>query len=408
MEKSQMTGFQERLRPIMKVNHRPHILFVRGAGSRLFDADGNSYLDFVQGIAVNTLGHCSNLITSAMDEQARKLINSGPLLYNDRMIELASLLIDLSGLQDCFFVNSGAEANEGAIKLARRWGQKYRGGAFEIVTMHDGYHGRTLATMSASGKDMKSAGQSAWDGLFEPKVPGFIRVPFNDIAAVKAAISDATVALLIETVQGEAGVFVASSEFISALREITQRAGILLIVDEIQTGVGRTGKMFGFQQYGIAPDIITLAKGLGGGVPLGAMLANERASCFEIGDQGGTFNGSPLMTAVGCAVVRAVSDERFLNRVTETGMALQDKLKAYSREFGFGEVRGQGLLVGLGLGEPIGRDIVRRCLELGLIVNSPRADSLRFTPQLEVSLNEIDEMAEILTRATRDVLNSAS
>jgi acetylornithine/N-succinyldiaminopimelate aminotransferase len=392
------------LRSIMKVNARPPMIFTGGRGSWLFDSDGRSYLDFVQGIAVNTLGHSPSVLLEAMQRQAQELINSGPLLYNNRMIQLASLLTRLAGLKDCFFVNSGAEANEGAIKLARRWGQKHRDGAYEIITMQDGFHGRTLATMSASGKDMKSAGQSAWNRLFEPKVPGFIHVPFDDLSAVQSAIDEKTVAVMVETIQGEAGVFEASREYLTGLSELTQRADILLIIDEIQTGIGRTGAMFGFQKYDIRPDIITLAKGLGGGVPLGALLANDRASCFELGDQGGTFNGSPLMTAAGWSIVSTVANEAFLKSVVDKGLLLRTKLKDFAEQFGFGDVRGQGLLLGLGLGAPIGRDIVRRCLELGLIVNSPRIDSLRFVPQLAVSREEIDQMMEILTRATSDIV----
>src|SRR4029453_18187146 len=214
--------------------------------------------------------------------------------------KLAGLLAQASGLDQVFLCNSGAEANEGAIKLARKWGARYRGGAFEIITMHSSFHGRTLATMAASGKP-------GWDDIFPPKVPGFRKVPLGDLAAVADPITPATVAVMLEPIQGEAGVFAAGDEYLRALSALTMERGILLILDEIQTGVGRTGRFFGYQHAGVAPDIITIGKGLGGGVPVGALVPPGRVSCFEHGDQGGTFNGSPLMAAVGCAVVETVA-----------------------------------------------------------------------------------------------------
>src|SRR6185437_13968780 len=270
--------------------------------------------------------------------QARRLINCSPAFYNDQMIRLSDLLVRHSGLDQVFFCNSGAEANEGAIKLARRWGEKYRDGAYEIITMDHGFHGRTLATMSASGK-------AQWEPLYEPKVSGFVKVALNDLAAVEAAITPRTVAVMLEPIQGEAGVFVASDEFMRGLRALTRERGLLLILDEIQTGIGRTGRLFGFEHAGTTPDIMTLAKGLGGGVPLAALVAHRDVCCFEYGDQGGTFCGNPLMAAVGCAVIEAVAQPGFLPRVTEAGEYLASRLHLLSSRHGCGEVRGKGLLL---------------------------------------------------------------
>ena len=270
---------RHRFDALMEIASRPPVVFVAGQGSWLRDENGKAYLDFIQGWAVNCLGHCAPPILDALAGQAAKLINCSPAFYNEPMIRLAELIARYSGLHQTFFANSGAEANEGAIKLARKWGQKHRNGAFEIITMQHGFHGRTLATMAASGK-------AQWEQLFEPKVPGFLKVPLNDLAQVEQTISSRTVAVMLEPIQGEAGVFVATDEYLRGLRALTRRAGILLILDEIQTGVGRTGKFFGFQHSGIEPDIMTLGKGLGGGVPLAALVAHEDVCCFEHGDQG--------------------------------------------------------------------------------------------------------------------------
>jgi len=267
---------------VMDITPRPPVVFVAGHGSWLIDSEGRRYLDFIQGWAVNCLGHSPQPIVDALARQAERLINCSPAFYNDQMIRLSELIALHSGLHQVFLANSGAEANEGAIKLARRWGTKYRGGAYEIITMDHGFHGRTLATMSASGKPQ-------WEQLYEPKVTGFVKVPLNELAAVAAAITPQTVAVMLEPIQGEAGVFEATIPYMRALRALTRDKGVLFILDEIQTGIGRTGRMFGFEHAGTTPDIMTLAKGLGGGVPLAALVAHRDVSCFEYGDQGGTF-----------------------------------------------------------------------------------------------------------------------
>jgi acetylornithine/N-succinyldiaminopimelate aminotransferase len=381
---------------VMDITPRPPIVFVGGQGSWLTDSEGNTYLDFIQGWAVNCLGHSPRPILEALARQAERLINCSPAFYNDQMIRLADLLTRHSGLHQVFLANSGAEANEGAIKLARKWGAKYRDGAHEIVTMDHGFHGRTLATMAASGK-------AQWEHLYEPKVSGFIKVSLNDLAAVAAAITPRTVAVMLEPIQGEAGVFEATIPFLRSLRALTRERGILLILDEIQTGVGRTGRLFGCEHAGVTPDIMTLAKGLGGGVPLAALLAHRDACCFEYGDQGGTFCGNPLMAAVGCAVIEAVTQPGFLARVVQAGEHLAKRLYALSARHGCGEVRGMGLLLALDLKRDIAPDVAALAMQRGLLLNAPRPDSLRFMPALTVSDAEIDRMTDVLDSVMTDV-----
>lgn len=384
---------------LMTITSRPPVVFVEGRGSWLRDRDGKSYLDFIQGWAVNCLGHCPEAITRAITDQAGRLLNCSPAFYNEPMIRLAQLIARYSGLERTFFANSGAEANEGAIKLARKWGEKHRGGAYEIITMEHSFHGRTLATMSASGKPN-------WDRLFEPKVPGFPKVELNDLDAVARAITDKTVAVMLEPIQGEAGVFPASDDFLRGLQTLTRRENILLILDEIQTGIGRTGKLFAFEHTGVKPDIMTLGKGLGGGIPLAALVAREGVCCFEPGDQGGTFNGNAFVSAVGCAVVEEIAKPGFLEQVTRRGTYLASALEKLGRRHGCGEVRGKGMLLALELGADIGAQVVAKAFERGLLINSPRPNSLRFMPALTVTADEIDQMIarldEALAAASRE------
>jgi acetylornithine/N-succinyldiaminopimelate aminotransferase len=307
-------------------------------------------------------------------------------------VKLANALVENSCFDQVFFANSGAEANEGAIKLARKYGAKHKGGAFEIITFEGGFHGRTLATMSASGK-------KAFEPLFEPKVPGFRKARLNDLASVEALISDNTVAVMLEPIQGEAGVWPATDGFLRALRALTSEHGLLLIVDEIQTGMGRTGKLFHYEHAGIEPDIMTLGKGIGGGVPLAALLATARASCFEHGDQGGTFNGNPLMCAAGLAVLEQVGQPDFLRGAADAGLFLESELQRLSARHGLGEVRGRGLLLALDLKLPIGASIVAQAFSDGVLLNSPQPDALRFMPALNVSREEILSMIDCLDAA---------
>jgi len=383
---------------LMKITDRPPLVFVEGRGSWLRDQSGKAYLDFIQGWAVNCLGHCHDAITNAIAAQAGRLLNCSPSYYNEPMIRLADLIARHSGLHRTFFTNSGAEAIEGAIKLARKWGQKYRNGAYEIITMEHGFHGRTLAAMSASGKPH-------WDRLFEPKVRGFTKVPLNSLEQVERAMTHETAAVMLEPIQGEAGVFVASDTFLRDLRAVTKRRGILLIFDEIQTGIGRTGRFFGFEHSGVVPDILVLAKGLGGGIPLGALVAHEDVCCFEPGDQGGTFNGNAFATAVGCAVMEEIAKPGFLLQVARTGRYLAKSLERLSRKHGCGAVRGKGLLLALDLKREVGPDVVAEALRRGLLLNAPRPDSLRFMPALTVTHQEIDQMIGILDATLKEIGN---
>lgn len=377
---------------LMSITNRPELIFERGEGSWLYDHEGKAYLDFIQGWAVNTLGHCPPEIAAALAAQAGKLINPSPAFYNGPMIELASLLTANSVFDRVFFANTGAEANEGAIKLARKWGRLHKSGAYEIITFDHSFHGRTLATMSASGK-------AGWDTIYAPQVPGFPKAIYNDIATVDALIGPKTVAVMLEPVQGEGGVIPADMEFLKALRELTKAHGILLIVDEVQTGMGRTGKLFAYEHGGITPDIMTLGKGIGGGVPLAALLAREEICCFEPGDQGGTYNGNPLMTAVGVAVIQRLLAPGFLAVIEARGQYLSKRLLELTAKHGLKGERGSGLLRALILSDERGPEIVRRALEStpkGLLLNSPRPNLLRFMPALNVTESEIDQMIAML------------
>ncbi|QPF95041.1 acetylornithine transaminase [Bradyrhizobium commune] len=381
---------------LMDITARPRAVFVRGAGSYLWDDRRKRYLDFVQGWAVNCLGHSPPAIADALSAQAKRLLTPSPAFYNEPSLKLAQSLVENSAFDQVFFANSGAEANEGAIKLARKYGSLNKGGAFEIITFEGGFHGRTLATMSASGK-------KAFEPLFEPKVAGFKKAKLNDIVSVETLINDNTVAVMLEPIQGESGVWPATDQFLKELRALTQAHGLLLMFDEIQTGMGRTGKLFHHEHAGIAPDIMTLGKGIGGGVPLAALLATERASCFEHGDQGGTFNGNPIMCAAGLAVLEEVGKPDFLKAVAETGLLLESALQKISARHGLGGVRGRGLLLALDLRLPIAPGIVAQAFEAGVLLNAPQLDTLRFMPALNVTKGEIAEMIDcldgILTKA---------
>jgi acetylornithine/N-succinyldiaminopimelate aminotransferase len=398
-------------RSLMDITERPEIVFVKGEGSWLTDHRGTRYLDFVQGWAVTCLGHCSPVVTNALATQARLLVTPSPAFYNEPALRLAALIARHSSFPRVFFTNSGAEANEGAIKLARKWGRREKGGAFEIITFDHGFHGRTLATMSASGKP-------GWDTMFAPQVDGFPKATLNDLASVEALITDRTAAVMLEPVQGEAGVLPARMEFLQELRALTRRRHCLLIADEVQTGMGRTGTLFAYQHFARsddgAPDIMTLGKGLGGGVPLAALCAKEEVSVFEHGEQGGTFNGSPLMTAVGAAVMQALLTPGFLDGVAATGEYLGRKLDSLVGELRLSHERGLGLLRALDLGTPKAGAVVAYARDdlqkhagwegTGLLLNAPRPDTLRFMPALNVSRAEIDRMIEGTRIAIRAVL----
>ena len=382
---------------LMDITARPDVSFLRGEGSWLWDDRGRRYLDFVQGWAVNTLGHAPAVVRDALARQSALLLTPSPAFHNEPASALADLLCRHSAFDQVFFTNSGAEANEGAIKLARKWGQLHRGGAHEIITFRDAFHGRTLATMSASGKP-------GWDRMFQPQVAGFPKALLNDLASVQALIGTDTVAIMLEPVQGESGVHPATPAFLQDLRTLCDRHGLLLIFDEVQTGIGRLGSLFGYQHFGVTPDMMTLAKGLGGGVPIGALLARRPACVFAHGDQGGTFNGNPLMCAVGLAVMQAVMADGFLAEVRATGDYLGQRLQALAARYGLSEARGVGLLHALDLGQPLAQDVVAHAREqlmlggaagnTGLLLNAPRPSVLRFMPAITVTPAEVDLMIE--------------
>ena len=385
---------------VMFITQRPEVIMVEGKGSWLTDNNGKRYLDFLQGWAVNCLGHSNPGMIEALNAQAKKLINPSPAFYNDPMIGLSNLLTQNSCFDKVFFANSGAEANEGAIKLARKWGQINKSGAFEIITFDHSFHGRTLATMSASGKPN-------WDTMFAPQVAGFPKADLNDLESVKKLVTDKTVAVMLEPVQGEGGVIPATQEFMRELRMFTKENNILLIADEVQAGCGRTGTLFAYQNYGIEPDIMTLGKGIGGGVPLAALLATDAVACFVPGDQGGTYNGNPLMTAVGISVIEQLLAPGFLDSVKAKGELLKSELLKLCAEFNLEGERGEGLLRALMLGKDIGPKLVELARDRspeGLLINSPRPNLLRFMPALNVSDDEIRQMCGML----RELLKQAS
>lgn len=380
---------------LMNITARPPVVFTRGTGAWLWDHTGKRYLDFVQGWAVNALGHTPRCIVDALIAQAPKLITPSPAFYNETSVQLAELLTRHSCFDQVFFANTGAEANEGAIKLARKWGRVHKAGAFEIVTLLNSFHGRTLATMSASGKP-------GWDTMFAPQVPGFPKANLNDLESVASQINERTVGIMLELVQGEGGVNCATPEFMRELRALADQNQLLLICDEVQTGMGRLGTLFGYQHFGIEPDIMTLGKGIGGGVPLAALLAKAEVCVFEHGDQGGTYNGNPLMTAVGIAVLNEMLKPDFLGGVQAMGEYLSAQLKSLSQANQLGAERGIGLLRALELDTERGGAIVAYARDelitaagwenTGLLLNSPRPGCLRFMPALNVSRAEIDQM----------------
>ena len=364
---------------LMQTGRRLPVTFVRGEGCLLYDEDGKEYLDMVAGIAVNVLGHSHPDIARSLTGQARTLIHTSNLYFTRPQVELARRLVELSFPSRVFVCNSGAEANEAAIKIARKWGTRNRDGAFEIITSVGSFHGRTLATVTAGG-------QHKYSDPFKPLPDGFVHVTYNDLDAIKAATTERTVAVMLEPVMGEIGIIPAAKGYLEGVRRWCDEKGLLLILDEVQTGIGRTGKWFAHQHHGITPDVMTLAKGLGGGFPIGACLAAPRADVFEPGDHGSTFGGNPLACTVALSVLAVIERDGLVGHAAEMGELLNGVLQG----LGAKEVRGLGLMQAAEFAEPHAKAFQNSCLEAGLIINAVDENSIRLVPPLIITADEID------------------
>ncbi|MGI6706206.1 MAG: aspartate aminotransferase family protein [Clostridia bacterium] len=370
--------------------NRTPVAFEYGCGSTLYDKENNAYLDFLAGIAVNSLGYNHPAVTEAITAQARKFIHCSNLYYIEAQTKLAQLLVNASCADRVFFANSGAEANEGAIKLARKYFYIQDMNKYEIITAKNSFHGRTLATLAATG-------QEKYQKPYAPLPRGFVNVAYNDLHAIEEALNDRTCAIMIETIQGEGGVMEASPEYLTGLRKICDREGILLILDEVQTGMGRTGKLFSYEHFDIEPDIFTLAKALGNGVPIGAILAKEKvASAFMPGDHGSTFGGNPLACAAGIAVTETLLHSSIIEEVERKGCYFKEKLMELKDKYSFvADVRGRGLMLGMELDPSIpGKEIVQKALDMGFLINCAGHNTLRFVPPLIITVEEIDSLIQ--------------
>ncbi|WP_202978224.1 acetylornithine transaminase [Mariprofundus erugo] len=378
---------------LMNTYARFPITLTKGQGAIVWDDAGNSYLDFISGIAVNTLGHAHPAMTAAIAEQAGTMLHCSNLFHIPKQQQLAEALVRLSGLAAAFFCNSGAEANEGAIKLARKYFHDQGSSRRTVISATQSFHGRLLSTLTATGQDKVKIG-------FDPLPPGFIHVPLNDIEALKAAITDHTAAVLLEPLQGEGGVNIAEAAYLQAVRRLCDEHGILLMLDEVQTGIGRCGTMFAFEQAGITPDILTLAKGLGGGVPIGALLAGEKvAASFGPGSHGSTFGGNPLSCTAALTVLATIESESLLENVNARGAQLQQGLNELRRRFPvIRAVRGQGLLVGMELATEAAPYVAAARNE-GLMILLAGPNVLRFLPPLNIREDEVNEALALLASA---------
>ncbi len=374
------------------------ILPVRGKGTRIWDREGKEYIDFFSGLAVCNLGHCHPRVVRAIQDQAERLIHVSNLYYIEPQIELASLLCQHSFADKVFFCNSGAEANEGALKLARKYAKEKMGqDRYEIITMEHSFHGRTLATLTATG-------QTKYQKGYAPLMPGFKYVPFDNLEAVRKAIDSKTCAVLLEPIQGEGGVRVPKEGYLKGLREICHEKGILLILDEVQVGMGRTGKLFAYEHENVEPDLLTLAKSLAGGVPIGALLMKEEvARSFEPGDHASTFGGNFLATAAGVAALQAILEEGMLENCQKVGAYFLTKLQGLQNKFNFvADVRGRGLILGMEL-KIDGAEIVKEMMKRGFLVNCTMNNVLRFLPPLIITEEEVDQMIEALEEVFKKI-----
>jgi len=387
----QMDNWQELEHKVyMQTTKRLPVTLVRGQGARVWDSDGKEYLDFVAGWAVNSLGHCHPVVVEALKEQAQTLIQASNQFYTIPQLQLAELLVHNSCLDRVFFCNSGTEANEGAIKLARRYGKLHLDGACEIITTRDSFHGRTLAMVAATGQDQ-------FQRPYVPLPGGFVNVDYNNAKTIRAATTSQTCAVMVEPIQGEGGVNVPDDDYLKEIRAWCDEKGMLLVFDEVQTAIGRTGTLFAYEQFGVEPDIMTLAKGLGSGVPIGAFLAKERASVFAFGEHGATFGGNPLVCAAGLAALKFIIDNDIPGKARRVGRYFVSGLEKLKGKCGFvTEVRGRGLLLALGFTGDIAEDVVLACLKEGLLVNRVKPNALRFMPPLIITEKDVDEALGIL------------
>jgi len=375
------------------------LAFTHGDGITLYHENGDAYKDFFAGIAVSALGHSHPKLVEALRDQVGKVLHTSSLYYIENQASLAKALCEASCFDKAFFCNSGAEANEGAIKLARKYFYERNINRFEIITMEKSFHGRTITTATATG-------QEKYSRPYAPLTPGFCYVPINDIAALKNAVTDRTAAIMLELIQGESGVHPATAEYVQAVRDICDKHGILMIVDEVQTGIGRTGSLFAYQQYGVEPDILTLAKALGGGVPIGAVLANDcAADAFHPGDHGTTFGGNPLATRAGLTVLQTIAEEHLTENAKEVGNYFTDKLSALNSPL-ISEVRGMGLMIGVEFSSPVARDAWRALLDAHYLTGCVGDTVLRILPPLILTKQDVDEFitsfAEILSKIKED------
>jgi acetylornithine/N-succinyldiaminopimelate aminotransferase len=369
------------------------VVIERGQGARVWDVDGKEYLDFTSGWAVVNLGHGHPAVTKAIHEQADKILQTSNQFYTTPQLELAEALVENSDLDKVFFANSGAEANEGAVKLARKYGRLHRNGAQSVITVLNSFHGRTQTMIAATG-------QPHYQEMWKPLAPGFTNVPYDDLDAIKAATTDETCAIMVEVLQGEGGVNVPTEGYLKGLREWCDENNLLLIFDEIQTGLGRLGTLFGYQAFGVVPDVMTLAKGLGNGVPVAAFLCKESSNVLEPGDHGSTFGGNPLATAAANATVRTMINDDVPAHAKRIGEYFRGKLEAFmaSHQPTVVDVRGMGLLLAMQFSDTLAPKIVAACNQEGLLLNPVRPDAIRFMPPLIITETDVDEAIEKLDR----------
>jgi acetylornithine/N-succinyldiaminopimelate aminotransferase len=393
-----MTNWHElERRYFMQTIKRLPLTIVRGQGARVWDDNDREYLDFVGGWAVNSLGHCHPVLVQALTEQARTLIQSSNQFYTVPQIRLAELLVQNSCFDKVFFCNSGAEANEGAVKLARRFGKLHLDGAYEVITTLNSFHGRTLAMVAATG-------QKKFQEPYTPLPGGFVNVAYDRIEAIQEATTSQTCAVMLEPIQAEGGVNIPSDDYLREVRDWCDQKGILLILDEIQTGMGRIGTLFGYQQYSVEPDIMTLAKGLASGVPIGVVMAKSKADVFQVGEHGSTFGGNPLACAAACATLKFIIDNDIPGSVDRVGRYLSARLEALRSKFDFVvDVRGRGLLKALEFDRDIADSVLMACLDRGLLVNKVKPNTLRFIPPLIIGEKEVDQAMEILEEVLAEV-----